>query len=201
MMNGIWLGLMAVSFVCAIATGNMEQLSQSVLEGAGSAVTLVIATAGMMAFWTGLLRIAEAGGLTRLLSRLLSPVLHRLFPEYDADSPAMKAICMNVTANLLGLGNAATPFGLTAMREMQSARTDHQPTTATRSMILFVVLNTASIQLIPTFLGTIRMEYGSTEPFSILPAVWLTSVGSLLVGLVAVWLLQKRDNPLGNRHR
>lgn len=200
MMNVIWLGLILVSFVCAIFTGRMEQLSQAVMEGAGSAVTLVMTTAGMMCLWTGLMKIADSGGLTALLARIFSPVMRRLFPDYQPDSPAMKAICMNVTANLLGLGNAATPFGLAAMREMQKDRPDPDSKTANNSMILFVVVNTASIQLIPTFLGTIRMQYGSTAPFSILPAVWITSVCGLIVGIGAAFVLQgRRKNRLEKR--
>ncbi len=191
MLNVIWLGLILISFVCAVFTGRMEQLSQAVMDGAGGAVTLVLSTAGMMCLWTGLMKIADRGGLTSLLARFFSPVLRRLFPDYPADSPAMKAICMNVTANLLGLGNAATPFGLAAMREMQQARLDGDTARANNSMVLFVVLNTASIQLIPTFLGTVRMQYGSAEPFSILPAVWATSAGGLLAGVAMAFLLQR----------
>lgn len=194
MMNMIWLGLILVSFVCAIFTGRMDQLSQAVMEGAGSGVTLVLTTAGMMCLWTGLMKIADRGGLTTLLARAFSPVMRRLFPDYPVDSPAMKAVCMNVTANLLGLGNAATPFGLTAMQEMQKARPDPSSRTANDSMVLFVVLNTASIQLIPTFLGTIRMEYGSAAPFSILPAVWVTSVCGLLVGIGAAFLYRRKQS-------
>ena len=194
MMNYIWLFLILVSFICAVLTGRMEQLSAAVMEGAGSAVSLVITTAGMMSLWTGLLKIADAGGLTRVLARLFSPILRRLFPDYKQDSPAMKAICMNVTANLLGLGNAATPFGLAAMKEMQKARPDPSSKTANHSMILFVVLNTASIQLIPTFLGTIRMQYGSTAPFAIMPAVWVTSIASLIIGILVVFLFRKRSS-------
>lgn len=194
MMNVIWLFLIVISFVCAIFTGRMEQLSQAVMEGAGSAVTLVISTAGMLCVWTGLMRIAERGGLTVVLAKVFSPVLRRLFPDYNKDSPAMQAICMNVTANLLGLGNAATPFGLAAMREMQKDRSDPNSTTANNSMVLFVVLNTASIQLIPTMMGTIRMQYGSRTPFDILPAVWITSIAALLVGIGAAYVLQGRQS-------
>lgn len=192
MMNYIWLFLILLSFICAIFTGRMEQLSAAVMEGAGSAVSLVIATAGMMSLWTGLLKIADEGGLTKQLARLFSPVLQRLFPDYKSDSPAMKAICMNVTANLLGLGNAATPFGLIAMKEMQKDRLDPTSKTANNSMVLFVVLNTASIQLIPTFLGTIRMQYGSEAPFVMLPSIWITSVISLVIGLLAAYLFRRK---------
>ena len=194
MMNWIWAGLIGVSFVCAICTGRMPELSQAVLDGAENAVTLVISTLGMMCVWTGLMKIAEEGGLTAFLARLLSPLLRRLFPDYAQDSPAARAICMNLTANFLGLGNTATPLGLAAMREMQNARPDRLSTTANNSMAMFVVLNTASIQLIPTFMGTLRAQYGSAAPFDILPAVWLASVGSLVVGIVFAKLLQGRKH-------
>ena len=137
------------------------------------------------------MKIADRGGLTELLARLFSPLLRRLFPEYPADSPAMKAISMNVTANLLGLGNAATPFGLTAMREMQAARGNGERDQASRSMILFVVMNTASIQLIPAMIGSYRAKYGSAAPFDILPAVWITSAGALAAGILAVFLFER----------
>lgn len=191
MLNGIWAAMIFISFLCAVCTGRMEGLSQAVLEGAGSAVTLCISTAGMLCVWSGLMKIADSGGLTTLLARLFSPLLRRLFPEYPADSPAMKAISMNVTANLLGLGNAATPFGLTAMREMQAAREEGERDKASRSMILFVVMNTASIQLIPTMIGSYRAKYGSAAPFDILPAVWITSAGALAVGILSVFLFDR----------
>ncbi|MDD5952354.1 MAG: nucleoside recognition domain-containing protein [Oscillospiraceae bacterium] len=194
MMNMIWLFLILVSFVCAIFTGHMEQLSQAVMEGANSGVTLVLTTAGVMCLWTGLMKIADSGGLTKRLAHLFSPILHRLFPDYPPDSPAIGAISLNVTANLLGLGNAATPFGLSAMREMQKARPDPHAKTANDSMVRFVVLNTASIQLIPTFLGAIRMQYGSSAPFGMLPAVWITSFSALVVGIAGAYLFRgKKD--------
>ena len=189
MLNVIWLAMILISFLCAALTGRMEQLSTAVMEGADSAVSLVISTAGMMCLWTGLMKVAEAGGLTTLLARILAPVLRRLFPDCKQNGAAIKAICMNVTANFLGLGNAATPFGLSAMRELQNERLDQDSKTASSSMILFVVLNTASIQLIPTFLGTIRAQYGSDAPFSIMVPIWITSAASLIVGLLAVKIL------------
>lgn len=184
MMNWIWAGMLFLSFAAAIVTGRMEAVSQAVMEGAEQTLTLLLSTGGMLCFWSGLVKIAEAGGLTRLLSRLFSPILRRLFPDYAKNDAAMDAISMNVTANLLGLGNAATPFGIAAMREMQRSRPDRDATIANHSMITFVVLNTASIQLLPTFLASIRSQYGSVSPFSILPAVWLTSAAALAVGLI-----------------
>ncbi len=190
MLNKVWAGMILISIFCALATGRMPQLSDAVLAGAGNAAELVLGMLGMMCAWTGLMKIADAGGLTSLLARVLAPVLRRLFPAYPPESPAAKAVCMNITANLLGLGNAATPMGIAAMKEMQKNNTDVK--TANNSMVMFVVLNTASLQLIPTFMGTLRANYGAAAPFDILPAVWITSILSLAVGLLAAKLLEGR---------
>ena len=195
LMNYIWGGIMIVSVLCALATGRMPELSDAVLSGAGEAIELVLSLLGMMCLWTGLMKIADQGGVTALLSRLFSPVMKRLFPKYKQDSPAVRAICMNVTANLLGLGNAATPMGISAMKEM--AKLNPDPKTADNSMVMFVVLNTASIQLIPTTTSVLRARYVSASPFDILPAVWLASVSALLVGIVAAKLLERRGKIRG----
>ena len=187
LLNYIWAGMILFSVICAAATGRMEQLSGAVLSGASDAVTLVISMAGMMCAWTGLMKIADEGGLTLLLSKALNPLMRLLFPRCKPGGPAVKAMCMNITANLLGLGNAATPLGIAAMQELKK----NNPTqTADNSMVTFVVLNTASIQLIPTFLGTLRAQYGSAAPFGILPAVWITSACSVIAGLTAAKLME-----------
>lgn len=188
MLNKVWAAMIAVSVFCACATGRMQQLSEAVLAGAGNAVQLILGMMGMMCAWTGLMKIADAGGLTAILSHVLGPVLRRLFPAYPPESPAAKAICMNITANLLGLGNAATPMGLAAMKEM--AAQNNGSKVANNSMAMFVVLNTASLQLIPTFMGTLRAQYGSTTPFDILPAVWVVSAIALAAGLLAAKLME-----------
>ena len=188
MLNKVWAAMIAVSVLCACATGRMQQLSEAVLAGAGNAVQLILGMMGMMCAWTGLMKIADAGGLTAILSHVLGPVLRRLFPAYPPESPAAKAICMNITANLLGLGNAATPMGLAAMKEM--AAQNYGSKVANNSMVMFVVLNTASLQLIPTFMGTLRAQYGSTTPFDILPAVWVVSAIALAAGLLAAKLME-----------
>ena len=188
MLNKVWAAMIAVSVLCACATGRMQQLSEAVLAGAGNAVQLILGMMGMMCAWTGLMKIADAGGLTAILSHVLGPVLRRLFPAYPPESQAAKAICMNITANLLGLGNAATPMGLAAMKEM--AAQNHGSKVANNSMVMFVVLNTASLQLIPTFMGTLRAQYGSTTPFDILPAVWVVSAIALAAGLLAAKLME-----------
>lgn len=187
LLNYIWAGLILASILCAAATGRMAQLSGAVLSGAGNAVTLVISMAGMMCAWTGLMKIAEESGVTKLLAKALSPVMRRLFPSLRKDSPAVRAMCMNITANLLGLGNAATPLGIAAMKELKKVN----PTdTADNSMAMFVVMNTASIQLIPTFMATLRAQYGSASPFDILPAVWVASLCALCVGVCSAKLLE-----------
>ena len=191
LLNYIWAGLILLSLICAAVTGRMPQLSASVMSGAAGAVELVIGMLGMMCAWTGLMKIADAGGITLMLSKLLNPVMCRLFPSCKKGSPAAKAICMNVTANLLGLGNAATPLGIAAMKEMSKLN----PTqTADNSMVMFVVINSASIQLIPTFMATLRAKYGSPAPFDILPAVWLTSACALVAGIIVAKLLERRNS-------
>lgn len=189
MLNWIWAGMIFISIVCAACTGRLEQLSQAVMEGAQSAVELCLGTIGMMCFWTGLMHAAQRGGLTQLLSRVLSPLLRGLFPKLKKGSKALGAVCMNLTANLLGLGNAATPLGLAAMQELQK-ESGAPKGTADNAMVLFVVLNTASLQLVPTFMAALRGKYGAAQPFDILPAVWLTSLASLAAALVAAKLLE-----------
>lgn len=188
MLGYIWGFMLIMSFVCSAFTNRMSELTSAALSGATEAVELILSLLGAMAFWSGLMRIADRGGLTRLLSRLFSPLLRILFPEYKPKSPALKAICANMAANLLGLGNAATPFGIAAMKEMQ--KENKTPERANGSMAMFVVLNTASIQLIPTTIAAMRAAAGSESPFDITAAVWIVSVLSLLVGIIAVKCLE-----------
>lgn len=189
LLNYIWAFIILLSIFCAAATGRMPQLSAAVLSGASDAVTLVISMAGMMCAWTGLMKIADRGGITGILAKALNPVMSRVFPKCKKGSPAQKAMCMNITANMLGLGNAATPLGIAAMRELKKSN----PTqTADNTMAMFVVINTASIQIIPTFMATLRAQYGSAAPFDILPAVWVTSLCSVTVGVICAKLLEGR---------
>lgn len=190
-MNYIWGAIILISVLCAIATGRVSELSSSILKGASDSINLVISMMGMMCLWSGLIKIADSGGLTQILAKLFSPIMRKLFPEYDAESPAIKAICMNITANLLGLGNAATPMGILAMQEM--AKSNKLGQSANNSMVMFVVINTASLQIIPTLMSTLRQSHGSTSPFDVLPAIWTTSIISLLVGIIAAKILEKRS--------
>ncbi|MDP4119471.1 MAG: nucleoside recognition domain-containing protein [Bacillota bacterium] len=191
MMNYIWGGIMLISIVCAVFTGRVEAVSQAALDGAKSAVDLLITMLGMMCLWTGLMNIAEQGGVTSMLAKILSPLLKRIFPEYAKDCKTMHAICSNVTANFLGLGNAATPLGLEAMRRMEENNPNKG--VANNSMVMFVVLNTASIQLIPTFISVLRKSYGSASPLDILPCIWLSSIFGLFIGILTAKLLEGRE--------
>lgn len=187
MMNYIWAGLMSLSLVFAVATGRVEALSASVLEGATDAVDLLISILGIMCFWSGMMEIAKRAGLTDMLAKAFSPVLGLLFRDVPKESPAMRYISLNISANLLGLGNAATPFGLAAMKELNKLNPTQDR--ASDSMLLFVVMNTASIQLFPTTVAAYRGAYGSEDPFDILPCVWITSAVALGVGITVAKVL------------
>lgn len=188
MMNYIWAGMMILAFLSAAWKGNMQALSNAIMAGASDAVSLCIKLLGALCLWGGLMEIAKASGLTKAVSRLMSPLLRLLFPRLKKDSPAMNAISMNITANLLGLGNAATPLGLTAMRSLQQENPN--PVVATDEMVNFVVLNTAALHLVPTTIALLRQEYGAAVPMDIMPAAWLTSAAALCVGLTMAWLLR-----------
>lgn len=191
MMNYIWSGMIVLSLVFSLFTGRAQELSQALIEGANSAVELILSVLGVMCFWSGMMEIGKRSGLTSALSRVLRPVLKRLFPDVDEKSEAMNCISLNISANLLGLGNAATPFGLKAMQELK--RQSSEGDRATDSMLLFVVMNTASIQLLPTTIGAYRVQFGSENPFDILPCVWVTSLLALLVGITVAKVFSEKN--------
>lgn len=181
-MNYIWAGMMVLSLIFAFLTGNTKAVSDAVLTGATDAVELIISILGILCFWSGLMEIAKRAGLTDMLARLFSPLLSPLFPDVPKESEAMRYMSLNISANLLGLGNAATPFGIEAMKELQ--RLNPIRDRASDSQLLFVVMNTASIQLLPTTLCAYRATYGSEKPFEILHCVWITSVIALAAGII-----------------
>ncbi len=191
MLGYIWLGMILLSVICALFTGRLGQLSGAVLDGADKAVSLSIAMAGSMCLWTGMMKIAERGGLTNVIARMLSPLLRRLMPDYRNDRQAMCAVSANVTANILGLGNAATPLGIAAMKAMQ--KNNPLRSSPNNSMIMFVVINTASVQLIPTTIAAMRQAAGSIQPYSIVPYVWVVSAVSLILGVTAAKILSVRS--------
>ncbi len=184
-MSVIWTAMVVLSLVCAAATGRLDALAASVLEGAGAAVELCIATAGALCLWSGVLEVMRRAGLMEGLARLLRPVLGLLFPAFRRDGSVMEPLAANVSANLLGLGNAATPPGIRAARRMARGCGG----AAGDELCRLVVLNTASVQLLPTTVASLRAACGCAAPFDILPAVWISSLLSVTVGLGTARLL------------
>ena len=186
-MSGIWAGMVVVSLVCALVTGRGSEVASAAMEGASAGVELCLGMAGALCLWMGVMEVLRRAGAMGWLTRLLRPVLGRLYPGFARDSGVMDAISANVSANLLGLGNAATPLGLDAARRMSR----RSPGVASDALCMLVVCNTASIQLIPTTVAAVRAGAGSTAPFDILPAVWLASALSVTVGILAARLFAR----------
>ena len=186
-MAWIWTGMAVLSILCGLATGRGDLVAAAAVEGAQAAVELCVSIAGMLCLWTGVMEVMRRSGLAEGLSRLLRPVLSALFPQVSGDRGVMDSISANVSANLLGLGNAATPLGIEAVRWMERK----SPGTASDAMCMLVVCNTASIQLIPTTVASVRAAAGSSSPFDILPAVWLASALSVGVGIAACKLFAR----------
>ena len=183
MMNYVFPVMLILSFICAVITGQMEALSASVIEGGTEAVNLLLRLVSMLCLWGGVMEIADRAGVTKAVARLLSPVIKLIFPRIRREKAALEAISMNITANVLGLGNAATPLGLEAMRRLQQINPD--TSTASDEMVVFVVMNTAAMHVIPTTVAMLRGQYGSVSPMSILPAAFLTSFCALAVAVTA----------------
>ncbi len=198
-MNYVWGALVLISVVFGACSGRMQQVTEAVYSGGTAAVEMALTLAAVMMVWSGIMRIAEGAGVTAVIGRALSPALRFLFPGMERNGPAARAISMNVSANLLGLGNAATPFGIEAMRQLQ--KDNPLKDTASRHMITFVVLNTASLQLIPTTIAGLRAKYGSANPMDIMPAIWLASSAALIVGQVLNRLLAHRAQRRGKMCR
>ena len=190
MLNKLWVGIVLLSMLWGGITGQMESVNEALLSGGSDALKLMMTLGGAMCLWSGFLRVADRAGVTRGISRLTAPVMRWLFPSLPADGEACRAISMNIAANVLGLGNAATPLGLNAMRRLQEVN-PHKDR-ATRDMVVFAVLNTASVQLLPTTVAALRMQAGSAAPLSILPAVWVTSLASATVAVTAAKTFGKR---------
>lgn len=172
----------AVSIFSGIITGNLSGVSAAALDGASSAVELSLSLLGSLCFWGGIMEVARQSGISDSVCRLLRPLLSLVFPAARKDKKAMEAVSMNVTANLLGLGNAATPLGISAMKELR--RLSGENRAASPEEVRFVVMNTASLQLLPTTVAVLRMKAGAEHPLDILPAVWFVSACSLVLGLL-----------------
>ncbi len=190
MLKWIFSILIISAFISGIANGNIGDVSNAVLTESVSAVDLGIYMLGAMCVWGGIMRVAEKSGITDYLCKLFSPALKFIFKGINPKGRAFSAICMNITANLLGLGNAATPFGIEAMKELE--KEEKCEGVASLNMIVFTVMNTASLTIVPTTIASLRMKNGSENPLEILPAVMITSSVTLTVSLIAAKLFGKR---------
>ena len=189
MINYIWFALIFLGIIVGIASGNGELVSKAIVNSSGNTVTFIIDLVGIMCFWCGVMKVAENSGFTEVLSKILKPILRLIFKDAAKDEKALGAIVMNLTANMMGLSNAATPFGIKAMEEMDRLNKDKG--IASNDMSLFLVLNAACIQLVPSTIISIRAASGSTNPgVIILPALISTTVAAT-VGIICCKILQR----------
>ena len=186
-MTRVWTFMVVSSLLCGVITGKLDAVSAAALEGAATAIELSLSMAGILCLWSGVMEVMEQCGISRCLARLFRPLLRRLLPRAGEDEETLAAVTANVSANLLGLGNAATPLGIRAARRMAVGCGG----IASDELCTLVVLNTASIQLLPTTIASVRAAAGSATPFDILPAVWVSSILSVLAGLAAAKLLSR----------
>lgn len=192
MLNIVWPFFIIISFSFAILSGNFENLNSSIFEGANDAVTLSINLLGSLCLWSGIMQIASDSSLVKKLSKLLSPILNFLFPSLITNNKIKKEISMNIIANILGLGNASTPLGLKVMESMQ--KENPKKDTLSNPMMMFIVINTASIQLIPTTVIAIRNSLNSQNPTSIIFPTWIATILAGISGIFVTKLLIKFTN-------
>ena len=184
-MTWIWCGMVVLSLVFGIRTGQMDAVADAAMDGAASAVDLGISMAGILCLWSGIMEIMNTCGLSAGLARIFRPLLRRLLPQASRDQETLAALSANMSANLLGLGNAATPLGIRAARRMARGCGG----VASDDLCLLVALSTASRQLLPTTIASVRSASGAQAPFDILPAVWLASLLSVTAGILMAKLL------------
>ncbi len=188
LMSRVLALLTALALVMGVLTGRMEQVSRATLSGAVDSVQLLLQIGGSLCLWSGIMEVVRRSGLADIIARWLSPLICRLFGPYARDREARGAIAQNLTANLLGLGSAATPSGLKAAKRLHRLSDDRG--CAPHGVFLLMILNTASIQLLPTTVAALRAGLGSARPYDILPAVWLTSLCSVAAGVLAARLFR-----------
>jgi len=190
MLNILWAFMLLAAIITGMFTGKIDLVGEAAISGAGEGASLVLGMLGVMCFWTGLMAIAEKSGIIEKVATLLRPITRLLFPRLKKNDPALGAIVMNMAANLLGMGNAATPLGLRAMRLLDEK--NGKKTRASNEMCMFVLINTASLQFLPTTLMLLRQNNGSTNPGEIIVPVWIVSVCALFIAVVSAKLFQKR---------
>lgn len=192
MINYILSSLIILSCGYAFFSGGIDSLTNAVITSGSSAVSLMLTILGSMATWGGIMRLAQASGLTDKITMLIKPFLKIVFRGLDSSSNAFKAIAMNIAANIFGLGNAATPLGIEAMRELE--KEENCGNVASRNMLLLTVFNTSSIEIIPTTVAALRLAHGSNSPLDILPCVLLVSVASLTVSILCVYIFDTKNS-------
>ncbi len=202
MINFIWAGMILVGIVVAVFTGNIEAVTESAINSAQTAVDISLGLVGIMTLWLGIMKIAEDSGFVEALARGLKPIMIRLFPDVPAEHPAMGAIIMNIAANMLGLGNAATPFGIKAMQELQTLNNTND--TATNAMVTFLAINTSAVTLIPVNTIAILNSAGATNATSIIgPTLVATTISTVVAVFIAKAFSKmpkyKLDDKQGNR--
>ena len=190
MLNILWPIFIIISYIYAIFTGKVNEINNSVFESCESAVKLTITFLGTMCLWSGIMQIAKKTTLIDKLTKFLRPLMKILFPEIRKDDSVYKEISMNMVANILGLGNAATPLGLKAMKTLQ--KDNPKKDTLTNSMAMFIIINTASIQIIPTTVIAIRSSLGSTNPTQIIIPVWIATLLAAIAGITTAKILMKK---------
>lgn len=191
MVNVIWAALIFIAIIYSFFTGNIETINNGILTHATSGMNLILEMMPLIVLWTGIMKIAENSGLLEIFSRILNPVLSKLFPSLNKDHKALGYIASNIAANMLGLGSAATPFGLKAMEELQ--KDNPKKDTATEAMITFLVLNTGGVTLIPTTVIALRMMYGSANPTEIIITSILATTVSSFSGLMLDYMIRRKN--------
>lgn len=188
MLNYIWFALMAIALIVAAFNGTAGEVTKGALDSAKTAVEISIGLVGVMALWLGIMRIAERAGLIRMFARAVAPVARFIFPDVPADHPAMGSMILNIAANMLGLSNAATPFGIKAMEELQTLNEESE--TASNAMVMFMAINTSGIQIIPATAMAILVTAGSKAPTAIISATILATTIGTIAAIIAARILQ-----------
>lgn len=189
MLNYIWSGMLLIGIITGFLTGRVDQVTKAIIDSSKLAVDLAVGLLGILCLWTGIMQVASESGLVNRIASFIRPITKFLFPGVPQEHPALSAMVMNMVANFLGLGNAATPLGLKAMNELQKLNPERN--NATDDMCMFLILNTTSIQLIPATLIALRSAAGSANPTRIIGAVWITSICSVCTGVLAGKILCK----------
>jgi len=180
MLGIIWSFMIILSLVFSLFTNNIENLCNSSLEGMSKAIEIVITTSGAVIFWSGMMKVAQDGGFTELMSKILSPILKKLFPTCFDKKNILNPMCINIISNMLGLGNAATPSGIKAIKEMKKENL------LSENLETFLIMNISCIQLAPTFLVALRKSFGSNNPYDIVVKMWISSLIFLVIGIIVI---------------